>query len=292
VVEKTNLLGNVYSSVLVDLTNKSRVELNEKALVVSDTLTRVAQMKADDMAEKSYFAHTSPEGKTPWYWFSQAGYKFSYAGENLAIDFHESADVEKAWLDSPGHRANILNKNFTEIGIATAEGTYNGHTTTYVVQVFGKPKMAKTPVQSSPKSTTPTGALAATPINTQIAEAVKGESIEENSETLIPIIETDQFIAVQTADIETEVTPTSTTTYAPEYQTSWLGRMFVNQPHVVDYAYKIITLILIIGLLCYIVVQARVKHPRHVMIGALLLVIVFSLMYLNHSFMLTQSLLV
>ena len=60
-----------------------------------------------DMAEKSYFAHTSPEGLTPWYWITLAGYRFSLAGENLAIDFTESEDVENAWMNSPAHRASI-----------------------------------------------------------------------------------------------------------------------------------------------------------------------------------------
>src|SRR3989344_4740191 len=96
------------------------------------------------MASKGYFAHVSPEGQSPWYWLKQAGYSFSYAGENLAVDFSDSADVSRAWLDSPGHRANILNKNFLETGVAISKGMYQGRETTFVVQFFGRQALTKT----------------------------------------------------------------------------------------------------------------------------------------------------
>ena len=95
--------------------------------------------KANDMVANNYFAHTSPSGLTPWYWFEQVGYGFTYAGENLAVNFSDSQDVTNAWMNSAEHRANILNANFTQIGIATATGTYNGAPATYVVEDFGTP---------------------------------------------------------------------------------------------------------------------------------------------------------
>jgi len=129
----------VLPALLVDLTNEARMSEDVGNLVRNPTLDEVARMKAQDMVEKGYFAHTSPQGVTPWYWFKRAGYNFSYAGENLAVNFTESSDVEEAWLASPSHKANILNKRFTEIGIATAEGEYKGKPATYVVQVFARP---------------------------------------------------------------------------------------------------------------------------------------------------------
>lgn len=129
----------VISSTLVDLTNADRATASAVKLHVSPLLERTAQAKVNDMVTKGYFAHNSPEGVTPWHWFALAGYNYAYAGENLAIDFFDSADVEKAWMNSPLHRANIVNGTFTEIGIATATGTWNGHETTFVVQMFGRP---------------------------------------------------------------------------------------------------------------------------------------------------------
>jgi hypothetical protein len=65
-----------------------------------------------------------------------------HAGENLAIHFTDSSDVVGAWMDSPTHRANIMNGNYTEIGVGTAEGTYEGFKTMYVVQLFGTPALS------------------------------------------------------------------------------------------------------------------------------------------------------
>ena len=61
-------------------------------------------MKAQDMATLGYFAHVSPDGKTPWYWIEKVGYDYQYAGENLAINFSDSKDVTNAWMASPLHK--------------------------------------------------------------------------------------------------------------------------------------------------------------------------------------------
>jgi uncharacterized protein YkwD len=134
-----NSLSAVYASVLVNLTNQNRTEANISELKVNSILEKAAQMKADDMAAKSYFAHDSPEGRSPWYWFGQAGYKYTYAGENLAVNFENSNDVETAWMNSRGHFLNIMNSKFTEIGIATSTGIYKGRQAIFVVQMFGAP---------------------------------------------------------------------------------------------------------------------------------------------------------
>ena len=127
----------VVSAVLIDQTNNERAEMGLSQLVPSATLTASAQMKADDMADRSYFAHTSPTGLSPWYWFEQAGYNFQTAGENLAVNFRDSSSVTRAWMNSPTHRDNVVNRNYQEIGIATASGQYKGRNTTYVAQHFG-----------------------------------------------------------------------------------------------------------------------------------------------------------
>ena len=129
----------VITSILVELANGDRAGRALSQLRVNPILVAAAQAKANDMAAKGYFAHVSPDGKDPWYWFKEAGYSFVHAGENLAVDFSDSADVERAWMNSPAHRDNILDPRFTEIGIATAVGTYQGRETVFVVQEFGTP---------------------------------------------------------------------------------------------------------------------------------------------------------
>lgn len=130
-------LSAIYAAVLVNLTNQNRAAANISELKVNPLLEKAAQMKADDMAAKSYFAHNTPDGKTPWYWLEQAGYEYIYAGENLAVNFENSEDVETAWMNSRGHFLNIMNPKYTEIGIATSTGTYKNRTAIFVVQMFG-----------------------------------------------------------------------------------------------------------------------------------------------------------
>ncbi len=136
---KTDLFAEIFPAVLVDLTNYDRLAGSKRTLTVNPLLEEAARRKAADMVAKGYFAHFSPEGLSPWHWMGEAGYSFTQAGENLAIFFSDSEDVEKAWMNSPGHRANILNGNFTQIGIATARGRYQGYDTTFVVEMFGNP---------------------------------------------------------------------------------------------------------------------------------------------------------
>jgi uncharacterized protein YkwD len=142
-ISRSSLLSTqmaaVISSTLVSLTNTDRGQNSLDTLTVNPLLVQAAQAKADDMASKDYFAHTSPEGLTSWYWFDQVGYKYTYAGENLAVDYGDSGDVERAWLNSPTHRANIMDSHYTQIGIATAVGTFQGHQATFVVEMFGAP---------------------------------------------------------------------------------------------------------------------------------------------------------
>lgn len=146
----TGFLASVISSVLVDETNELRVDNDLAVLTPSPVLKAAAQAKANDMAANGYFSHDAPDGKTPWYWFKQAGYAYRNAGENLAINFTDSDDVTRAWMRSPAHKANIVNGSFTEIGIATAEGEYQGKQTTFVVQLFGTPLAAATPPAQAP----------------------------------------------------------------------------------------------------------------------------------------------
>jgi uncharacterized protein YkwD len=132
-------LAAVVAAVLVDYTNDNRAEEGLSELATSTLLESAAQLKADDMAAKGYFAHVSPDGSLPWDWMDRAGYEYQYAGENLAVNFVNSSDVSRAWMRSPTHRANIVSERFTEIGIATSRGQYKGKDAIFVVQMFGSP---------------------------------------------------------------------------------------------------------------------------------------------------------
>ena len=137
---KTGFFADLTKTSLIQLANGARESLGYLPLTENQQLDEAAYLKAKDMLDKDYFAHSSPEGTTPWFWFEAAGYDYKYAGENLAIGFLESEEVNQAWLDSPSHRKNILNANYSEIGLAVVSGNFQGKQTTLVVQLFGSPK--------------------------------------------------------------------------------------------------------------------------------------------------------
>ncbi|NTV41336.1 MAG: hypothetical protein HGA61_03635, partial [Candidatus Moranbacteria bacterium] len=122
---------------VVDLVNKDRFEKNIEPLKVSKELTAAAKEKAGDMVLHNYFAHISPSGSTPWQWIGQSGYDYSFAGENLAINFNDPELQHLAFMKSESHRKNILNPNYKEIGVAVIYGKINGKQTIITVQEFG-----------------------------------------------------------------------------------------------------------------------------------------------------------
>lgn len=122
---------------VIELTNKERLSAGVTILKENLELDQAALAKATDMFEHNYWAHVSPTGTEPWYFVTEAGYKYQHAGENLARDFSNPSDVVKAWMASPTHRKNLLDEKYKDIGIAVLDGYINGVETTLVVQMFG-----------------------------------------------------------------------------------------------------------------------------------------------------------
>ena len=145
--------ADVTKSVLQGLVNEARQSSGLTPLTENKQLSQAAQLKAENMIQNQYCDHTSPTGVSPWYWFSQAGYKYKYAGENLAIGFYESEEVYNAWLNSPSHKANILSPYYTEVGTAVLKG-FGESKAIVVVQEFGSPLPSS--VTQATKAQTPT----------------------------------------------------------------------------------------------------------------------------------------
>jgi len=125
---------------LVNILNQNRENIGLKPLVENDKLDQAAMLKAKDMVQKYYFAHQSPRGITPWFWFRQVGYNYKYAGENLAIGFINSSEVFDAWFNSPSHKDNLFNPNYKDVGTAILSG-FGNNNTVVVVQIFGSPQI-------------------------------------------------------------------------------------------------------------------------------------------------------
>lgn len=138
-------LAAVVRSDVVTYTGEARVKEGGQPLVESEALTAAAQAKAEDMASKGYFSHAGPDGEEPWVWIERAGYEYRYAGENLAVRFDDSKNIVDAWMNSPGHRANIVKPQYAHIGVGVAQGYYKGGPATFVVQYFAAPASAVIP---------------------------------------------------------------------------------------------------------------------------------------------------
>lgn len=123
---------------IIEITNSYRTQNNLPPLTKNDLLTTAAQSKADDMFAKQYFEHVAPDGTTPAQRVLKTGYNYKVTGENLALgDFKDEQDLVDAWMASPGHRANILNPDYKEIGVATGLNNYQDRNTWMAVQEFG-----------------------------------------------------------------------------------------------------------------------------------------------------------
>ena len=124
---------------VIQATNDERVTYGKPTLVENGALDRAAELKLNDLFAKHYFDHVSPEGWGPDHWVEASGYRYRMIGENLALgNFASDAELVEAWMNSPGHRENILNDEFLEIGAAVGKGIFEGHETWMSVQVFGR----------------------------------------------------------------------------------------------------------------------------------------------------------
>lgn len=138
---------NITVDQLLMLTNEKRAELGLSPLTLNPQLSNAAALKAEDMLGKDYWAHNSPDGKTPWVFIKGAGYDYAYAGENLARGFNSAEDVVNAWMASPKHRENLLFKNYSDVGFSVATGKLKGEDTVLIVQEFGD--QGRRPIASS-----------------------------------------------------------------------------------------------------------------------------------------------
>ncbi|WP_432703026.1 CAP domain-containing protein [Lysinibacillus sphaericus] len=108
---------NAFEQEVVKLTNTERTKAGLKALQTDDKLMAAAREKSQDMQSKKYFSHTSPTFGSPFDRMKALGITYKSAGENIAQGQRSPQEVVQAWMDSPGHRANILNANYTHIGV-------------------------------------------------------------------------------------------------------------------------------------------------------------------------------
>jgi len=262
---KLDYLSAVLPGVLISATNDSRSDDSLNILKESSLLTEAAQLKANDMAEKGYFSHVTPDGKQPWHFVNLSGYDYEVAGENLAVNFVDSKDVHRAWMKSPTHKANILRKDFTEVGIATANGKYKGKDVIFVAQFFARPSLKIAPVVSISED--------------KIIARVESNSVNKTEESL--------------------VRGTSTSDNTVKGVDS--GEVLVNHEEIggvkISFTEKVVsapksslTLILgtILGLVSIalflkIVIKAKIQYKTLILNGLLIIVVILAILYFNEQ---------
>lgn len=127
---------------LLNDTNKERALNNVTSLTLNDELTAAAQAKANDMANRNYWSHNTPDGNAPWIFIDKAGYAYQKAGENLAYGFSSPQTTVTGWMNSLSHRQNLLDGDYTEVGFGfvNAANYQNNGAETIVVAMYGRPR--------------------------------------------------------------------------------------------------------------------------------------------------------
>ncbi|MBT4516515.1 MAG: CAP domain-containing protein [Candidatus Komeilibacteria bacterium] len=136
---------------IIQLTNNIRAELGVAPVRENQVLNMAALNKAEDMLFDEYFAHVSPDNRALRHWLYDLNYNFRVAGENLAIGFSDANDIVVAWQESPTHYSNLIDPDFTEIGVGVISGAYNGYETTLTAQHFADPYSVIVPSSETPE---------------------------------------------------------------------------------------------------------------------------------------------
>ncbi len=134
---------------LVELVNNMRRQEGRSPLTAAAKLNYSSGLRATDMADHSYFSHTSPNGQVLANFLGQAGYAYQTAGENLAMGFGDAETLFNAWVKSPSHYANLIDNDYADTGVGLASGMYNGAPTVYVAEHFGTAKLVAAALQKS-----------------------------------------------------------------------------------------------------------------------------------------------
>ncbi len=147
-IEKTKYFGkincddfedNIIVGKIFDFINRDRQSKNLKSYAWNEKLCESAKLKIEDMAKNNYFEHISPASVTYSTFIDKIGYKYSFVGENLAMNATTAEIAHMGFMDSPGHYKNIMSSDFSEIGIAYGWGEIDDQEAFFIVQHFGAP---------------------------------------------------------------------------------------------------------------------------------------------------------
>jgi hypothetical protein len=206
---------------LLQATNTQRVNNGVAGLNLNQQLNNAAQAKANDMVTRNYWSHNTPDGQEPWVFITNAGYDYVKAGENLAYGFATSSDTVTGWMNSPTHRANLLDPDFVDVGFgfANSNNFNNSGPETVVVAMYGKPRVLSAgstqPVAPPPSApvTQPAPAPAPAPASTASPSPAPASQAAPAEATPAPTAASEskleQPVTSQSPVIEPETQPVS-----------------------------------------------------------------------------------
>lgn len=143
--------ANLDEKLVFKLVNDQREKIGLSSLVWDEKLVQSASSKADDMCEKQYWEHTSPDGKEPWS-FIRIFTDYGTAGENLGRDFTNAGELVQSWMNSPSHKENIINNLYRKSAVVIKRCNLHGVSTQLVVQHFISPAVANNTVVNDPNA--------------------------------------------------------------------------------------------------------------------------------------------
>lgn len=136
---------------LIEETNEIRLKNDSPELTFNELLGAAAQNKADDMANRDYWSHNTPDGKQPWDFINKEGYRYAVASENLAFGFNSASEAVDAWMKSDTHRQAMLDKAINEVGfgISTSLNYQNKGAQTIIVAMYASPQASAANITGS-----------------------------------------------------------------------------------------------------------------------------------------------
>jgi len=188
---QAHMSEEVVNRVLV-LVNEERKAQGLNELTMNSALNTYALAKANDMLDKDYFAHYSPDGKKPWDFIDRNQYKYVFVGENLAMNFTNADSVHMALMNSESHKHNILNERYNDVGLAMVTGVINGKTTNILVQFFATQNPLNLAAKTSEVKTAGTNEVAVVPKAAPVVEV----------KTVVKAPQVKQAVAVKPAPVE------------------------------------------------------------------------------------------
>lgn len=204
-----DVIGN-YVKDIIRLTNEERKNVLVAPLSEDSHLSQAAYAKAEDMLVKSYFSHTGPDGKKLADWLKEYGYRYSVAGENLAVGFSDAKEVVNAWKESKTHYANMIDPDFSQIGVGVVVGNFENENTMLAAQYFGYPDKIVAEVSPEKKSPTVLPQAEVKNVVENISSTTENKKIVKNLDNSKPIVNSPVFVDKEKSIVDYRLLPDKT----------------------------------------------------------------------------------